>query len=161
MTRTQGLRGEVRVELNFDDDRVLEPGCELELWTGGTRRSVEVEYFRRQHGRFVVKLVGVDSIEHAEKIIGAELKIAESSLPAPLEGSYYTFQLRGCKVYADGQCIGEVTDIIEGGGTQTLQVGAGRDETLIPFAEPIVKKIDVAARRIDVELPEGLRELNK
>jgi ribosomal 30S subunit maturation factor RimM len=32
---------------------------------------------------------------------------------------------------------------------------------LIPFAESIVKKIDVAARRIDVELPKGLRELNK
>jgi 16S rRNA processing protein RimM len=149
------------VELIFDDDRVLEPGCKLELLLGVSRRTVEVEHFRRQHGRFVVKLAGVDSIEQAEKIIGAELKIPESALPAPLEGSFYTFQLRGCKVYADGDDIGEVTDIIDSGGTQTLQVGVGKDETLIPFAESIVKKIDVAARRIEVELPEGLRELNK
>jgi ribosomal 30S subunit maturation factor RimM len=57
--------------------------------------------------------------------------------------------------------IGDVTDIVDGGGTQLLQIGSGKDETLIPFAESIVRKIDLAARRIEVELPEGLRELNK
>ena len=114
-----------------------------------------------------MKLAGVDSIVQAEKIVGAELKIAESALPAPEEGSFYTFQLRGCKVYTVGSgqdghedYVGEVIDIIDSAGTQTLQVGAGKDETLIPFAESIVKKIDIAARRIEVELPEGLRELN-
>jgi len=168
VTRTQGLRGEVRVELNFDEDRVLEPGSRLELHSGSIRRSVEVEHFRRQNGRFVMKLAGVDSIEQAEKIVGAELTIANNALPAPEEGSFYTFQLRGCKVYnvVSGEnghvdYVGEVIDIIDSGGTQTLQVGAGKDETLIPFAESIVKKIDIAARRIEVELPEGLRELNK
>ena len=156
------------MELNFDDDRVLEPGSRLELHSGSIRRPVEVEYFRRQHGRFVMKLAGLDSIEQAEKIVGAELKIPESALPAPEEGSFYTFQLRGCSVYSvrsenDGRedYVGEVFDIIDSGGTQTLQVGIGKDETLIPFAESIVKKIDIAARRIEVELPEGLRELNK
>ena len=156
------------MELNFDDDRVLGPGCKLELFADSIRRSVEVENFRRQNGRFVMKLAGVDSIEQAEKIVGAELKIPESALPAAEEGSFYTFQLRGCKVYTDGSgkdgredCVGEIIDIIDSGGTQTLQVSDGRDETLIPFAESIVKKIDIAARRIEVELPDGLRELNK
>jgi len=156
------------MDLNFDDDRVLEPGRQLELFINGTGKTVEVEYFRRQHGRFVMKLVGVDSIDAAEKIVGAELQIADSALPAARPGSFYTFQLRGCNVYTipsgkDGieDCIGEVVDVIESGGTQTLQVGVGKDETLIPFAESIVKKIDIAARRIEVELPEGLRELNK
>jgi hypothetical protein len=68
------------VELNFDDDRVLEAGCKLELLLGGSRQTVEVEYFRRQHGRFVLKLVGVDSIEHAEKIIGAEMQAVAITL---------------------------------------------------------------------------------
>jgi len=132
---------------------------------GGSKRTVEIEFFRRQHGRFVMKLSGIDSIDDAEKIVGAELRIAEAELPAAEEGSFYTFHLRGCRVYAthDGveDYIGDVTDIVEGGGTQLLQVGSGRNETLIPFAESIVRKIDIAARRIEVELPEGLRELNK
>jgi 16S rRNA processing protein RimM len=115
-----------------------------------------------------MKFAGIDSIEDAEKIIGAELRIPESEIPAAEEGSFYTFHLRGCRVYAvhggdgDGdEYIGDVTDVVDGGGTQLLQLGSGKDETLIPFAESIVKKIDLAARRIDVELPKGLRELNK
>ena len=127
-------------------------------------RAVEIEFFRRQHGRFVMKFVGIDSIEEAEKVIGAEIRIPESELPDPEAGSFYTFQLRGCRVVAvnggTDEYLGDVTDVMDGGGTQILQVGSGKTEILIPFAESIVKKIDLADRRIDVELPEGLRELN-
>ena len=139
---------------------------------GGSSRTVNIEFFRRQHGRFVMKFAGIDSIEDAEKIIGAELRVPESEIPEPEEGSFYTFHLRGCRVYAiheadgsvggrDAEYIGDVADIVDGGGTQLLQVGSGKEETLIPFAESIVKKIDLAERRIEVALPKGLRELNK
>lgn len=168
MTRTQGLRGAVRVDLILDNDRVLDSGRQMQMELGGSRRTVKIEFFRRQHGRFVMKFAGIDSIEDAEKIIGAELRIPESEIPAAEEGSFYTFHLRGCRVYAvhggdgDGdEYIGDVTDVVDGGGTQLLQLGSGKDETLIPFAESIVKKVDLAARRIEVELPKGLRELNK
>jgi 16S rRNA processing protein RimM len=168
VTRTQGLRGAVRVDLILDNDRVLDSGRQMQMELGGSRRTVKIEFFRRQHGRFVMKFAGIDSIEDAEKIIGAELRIPESEIPAAEEGSFYTFHLRGCRVYAvhggdgDGdEYIGDVTDVVDGGGTQLLQLGSGKDETLIPFAESIVKKVDLAARRIEVELPKGLRELNK
>ena len=127
-------------------------------------RTVEIEFFRRQHGRFVMKFVGIDSIEEAEKVIGAEVRIPKSELPEPEAGSFYTFQLRGCRVFAinsgSDDYLGDVTSVMDGGGAQILQVGSGKSEILIPFAESIVKKIDIAERRIDVELPEGLRELN-
>jgi 16S rRNA processing protein RimM len=168
VTRTQGLRGAVRVDLLLDDDRLLDSGRPIQMEIGGSSRTVRIEFFRRQHGRFVMKFAGIDSIDDAEKIIGAELRIPEADLPAAEEGSFYTFHLRGCRVYAvhqsedgKGDYIGDVTDVVDGGGTQLLHVGSGSEETLIPFAESIVKKIDLAARRIEVELPEGLRELNK
>ena len=158
------------MDLILDDDRILDPGREIQMEIGGSWRPVKIEIFRRQHDRFVMKFVGIDSIEDAEKIVGAELRIPESEIPAAEEGSFYTFHLRGCRVYAvhgddsgDGsnEYIGDVTDILDGGGTQLLQVGSGKEETLIPFAESIVKKVDLAARRIEVELPKGLLELNK
>jgi len=34
-------------------------------------------------------------------------------------------------------------------------------ELLVPLAEEICPRIDIAARRIEVALPEGLRELNR
>jgi len=156
------------VDLILDDDRLLEPGRQIQMEMGGNWRTVKIEFFRRQHGRFVMKFAGIDSIEDAEKIIGAELRIPESEIPAAEEGSFYTFHLRGCRVYAvhggdtdEDEYIGDVTDIVDGGGTQLLQIGSGKEETLIPFADSIVKKVDLAARRIEVELPKGLRELNK
>jgi 16S rRNA processing protein RimM len=165
VTRTQGLRGAVRVDLLLDDDRLLESGRSIQMEIGDSRRTVKIEFFRRQHGRFVMKFAGIDSIEDAETIIGAELRIPEAELPAADVGSFYTFHLRGCRVYAVSagkeDYIGDVMDVLDGGGTQLLQVGSGKEETLIPFAESMVKKIDLAARRIEVELPEGLRELNK
>jgi len=156
------------VDLILDDDRILDTGREIQMEIGSSWRTVKIEFFKRQHGRFVMKFAGIDSIEDAEKIIGAELRIPESEIPAAEEGSFYTFHLRGCRVYAihDGderrdEYIGDVTAIVGGGGAQLLQIGSGKEETLIPFAESIVKKVDLAARRIEVELPKGLLELNK
>jgi len=45
-------------------------------------------------------------------------------------------------------------------GTPLLQVDAPEGELLVPLADDICKRVDVAARRIDVQLPEGLSELN-
>jgi 16S rRNA processing protein RimM len=164
ITRTQGLQGAVRVELSLDDDRLLGSGHRLRMVNGGQEQSVEIEFFRRQHGRFVMKFSGIDSIEDAEKIIGAELRIAEEELPPPEKGAFYTFHLRGCQVYAmdtgKEDFLGEVTEVLDS-GTPILRVGSGKEEILIPFAETMIRKIDLDGRRIEVALPDGLRELNK
>ena len=125
-------------------------------------RGTEIEFFRRQHGHCVVKLRGIDTISEAEKYIGAEIKIPAGDLPATKEGWFYTFQLRGCSVFTvAGEYIGVVSEVLGSGDAQVLKVDCEKVETLIPFAQSYMKKIDVDGRRIEVDLPEGLRELNK
>jgi len=125
-------------------------------------RKAEIDFFRRQHGRCVIKFRGIDGISEAEKYVGAVIKIPTGDLPEPEEGSYYTFQLKGCRVFtADGDFIGTITDILDSGGTEILKVDREDEETLIPFAESYLKSIDLDRRRIEVDLPEGLRDLNK
>ena len=83
-------------------------------------------------------------------------------MPEPEEGSYYTFDLKGCQVFAaGGDYIGIVTDVMDSGGNRILKVDREEEETLIPFAESYLKSIDLDQRRIEVDLPEGLRDLNK
>ena len=83
-------------------------------------------------------------------------------MPAAQEGSYYTFQLKGCRVFAvDGEYIGTITRVIDSGGTEILEVVRDDEETLIPFAQLYIKEIDIDQRRVKVELPEDLRELNR
>jgi 16S rRNA processing protein RimM len=140
---------------------VFEPGRALMLVKAGGQQPAEIESFRRQHGRTVIKLRGIDSISDAERIIGADIRMRRKDLPAPEEGSFYTFQLKGCEVYAAGERLGRITGILDAGATPILQVETGSEELLIPFAQSYLKKIDVGERRIDVELPEGLRGLNR
>ena len=127
-----------------------------------TERQAEIDFFRRQHGHCVVKFRGIETISEAEKYVGAEIKIPVTDLPAPKEGWYYTFQLKGCGVFtADGEYIGTITDVLGSGGAEILKVDREDEETLIPFAQEYLKSIDLDRRRIEVDLPEGLRDLNK
>jgi 16S rRNA processing protein RimM len=95
-------------------------------------------------------------------VIGAELAIREKELPPVEDGSFYTFHLKGCEVVAtDGETLGTVTDVLDGGGTSILTVEGKDGEILIPFAQAYLRKMDIEHRRIEVELPDGLRDLNK
>jgi 16S rRNA processing protein RimM len=146
----------------LEDDAVFETGRKVMLSSAkNAGRETEIEFFRRQHGRCVMKLRGIDSISEAERYIGSEIKILADTLPAAREGSFYTFELKGCRVFADDEYIGMITGVLDAGGTQILKVDRGNEETLIPFAQEYMKKIDLDQRRIEVDLPEGLRGLNK
>jgi 16S rRNA processing protein RimM len=123
---------------------------------------MEIESFRRQHGRCIAKFKGIDTISEVERYVDKEIKISADTLPAVEEGWFYTFQLKGCRVVAaDGEYIGEVTDVLDAGGSDILKVDRGSEETLIPFAQEYLKSIDLDQRKIVVDLPEGLRDLNK
>ena len=155
------MNGAVRVELTLEDDRLFESGRHVKL-AGNAERETEVEFFRRQHGHCVVKFRGIDHIAEAERLVGAEIKIAADQLNPLAEGWFYTFQLKGCRVFAvGGECLGTITDVLDFGGSEVLKVDSESEETLIPFAQEYLKKIDLDQQRIEVDLPEGLRGLNK
>jgi 16S rRNA processing protein RimM len=155
------LNGAVRIDLKLEDDRLFEAGRRVTL-SGSSERETEIEFFRRQHGHCVVKFRGIDHISDAEKIIGSEIRIEDSQLMPLEEGWFYTFQLKGCRVFAvNGEYLGTITDVLDHGGTEVLKVDRENEETLIPFAEEYLKKVDLDQKRIEVDLPEGLRGLNK
>jgi len=153
----------MRVETLLEDDRVFEAGRRVTVIRGATREDSEIEFSRKQHGRLIVKLRGVTSISKVEALAGAELAILETDLPPAEEGAFYTFHLKGCEVVAaaNGEALGTVTDVLDGGGTSILVVDGKNGEILIPFAQAFLGKMDLQQRRIEVNLPDGLRDLNK
>jgi 16S rRNA processing protein RimM len=155
------LKGAVRIELKLEDDRLFEAGRRVTL-VGPGDRETEIEFFRRQHGHCVIKFRGMDHISDVEKYIGAEIRIPAGELKPLEEGWFYTFELKGCRVFAvTGEYLGTITDVIDLGGSEVLKVDRENEETLIPFAQSYLKKIDLDQQRIEVDLPEGLRGLNK
>jgi len=108
----------------------------------------------------LLKFEGVDSIEDAEPWRGAEVRIPWGERLQLDAGEFFLSDLVGCQVVerGTGQPLGVVTAWQEGGAGGVLLVGK---DLLIPFARSICVVIDTAARRIEVELPEGLRDLNR
>ena len=124
-------------------------------------RPFEVETVWLHQRQVIFKLRGIDSISDAERLVGADVCIPLEERPAPAEGEYYQTDLIGCEV-VDGQGtrLGTVEAWQEYGGPSLLEIRTtdGR-EVLIPFAKSICKAIDLSAKRIVVDLPEGLLDL--
>jgi 16S rRNA processing protein RimM len=161
--KARGSRGEVTAFPLSDKPERYSALAEVYLFGGvcpaqGQRREVEEAWFHS--GRLVLKFRGVDSIGDAERLAGAEVRVPMRER-APLEpGEYFQSDLLGCEVTErrTGATLGRVTSFQDGGGSGLLQVEGG---LLIPFVRAICVEIDPAAKRIVVDLPEGLKELNR
>lgn len=124
--------------------------------------TLEIEHVWRHGDRVIYKFRGIDSISQAEPLVGADVCIPAAQRPALSEGEYYQSDLIGYHVIdrATGRALGAVSGWQEYGGPPLLEVhGKSGREILIPFAASICVRIDPEARRIEVDLPEGLDEL--
>ncbi len=163
--RPQGRRGEVATELLTDFPERFSPGSRVSLVhvvSGrAERKEVELQDAWPHKGGMILKFSGVDSISDAEAIAGWEVQIPAEERVA-LEGSaVYVSDLAGCQVIERGETLGTIEGVDDRVGTPVLIVRTERGELLIPFAEEICKQIDTERKIVEVELPEGLRELNE
>jgi 16S rRNA processing protein RimM len=161
--RAWGNRGGlIATSLSSRPERFHELG-EVFLFRG--EAPVETERFQVesvwQHaGAWIFKFRGVDTISDAERLEHAEVRIPLAERPDPAQGEHYLSDLMGCEVRerASGASLGVVTGWQDTGGVGLLEV-AGK--FLIPFARSICVEIDTGAKRILVDLPEGLKDLNQ
>jgi 16S rRNA processing protein RimM len=163
IARAHGNRGQVIVdpETDFPHER-FKAGSVLHIRRHQEIEPVVVEAVRFHRGRPILDLAGVDTMDAAEALAGAELRIDASALQPLAVGSFYRHDLIGCLVETTGgQRIGEVVGVEGEGSGSRLVVRKGGAEVLIPLAEEICALVDIAGRRIVVELPEGLLELNE
>ena len=113
------------------------------------------------HGdRLVLKFSGVDSISEADALAHSEVRVPFGER-APLEpGAYFQSDLIGCELVdvKSGDPMGRVTGWEELAGSLLMEID---EDWLVPFNPALCKEVDVAGRRIAVDLPEGLRELNR
>ena len=162
IARAHGNKGQVIVnpETDFPEDRFA-AGNVLIVEQAGRTTERRIESVRFQQGRPIVALAGVATMDDAEALAGAELKMPASALGALPANTYYRHDLIGCEVHdASGRTIGTVTDVQGPLERSLLVVGEGRDEVMIPMVDGIVVGIDTPGRRIVVDLPEGLRSVN-
>ena len=140
------------------------------LWrlaADGGRRELRLEEHWFHKGGVVLKFAGVDSISEAEQLAGCELQIPREERAELETGAAYVNEIVGSDVWInDGRrFLGRVKEVQFGAGEAPLlvvqlPVCAVQNEVLIPFAQEYVKKFDAAGKRIDMELPEGMLEVD-
>lgn len=163
IARTHGLRGQVIVnpDTDFPEER-FRPGATLFTRRGAEVTPMSLTTVRFQNGRPVIGIAGVETIDDAEALAGLELRVPMEDLAALPAGTFYHHELVGCTVVTGG---GDKVGTVEGvegtmGGSRLVVAGA-KGEILIPLASDICRTIDVAGKRIVIEPPEGLLDLNR
>lgn len=123
-------------------------------------RDATIEHSREHLGRALVKLAGIDTPEAVRGVQNWTIEVPESQARALEKDEYFLHDLVGLiLIDINGNEVGVVDDVIEGGGGILLTIRSGRRKFDVPFAADICTKVDLEKRQMTVNLPEGLDEV--
>ncbi len=167
--RPHGVRGEVVVQVLSDVPGRLDPGSSLLVADEEGRPAgraplpprLEVESCRPHKGGLLVRFAGFAGREGsrgAEALRDVHLAVERAKVPPPPAGTYYHYELLGCRCFEGDRELGTVVELAEDGGGLLLMVEGDGRRLPVPFVERFLKEVDVAAGEIRLELPPGLVE---
>ena len=151
-----GVRGAVKLWTFTEDPLAVKHYGPLSTKDGA--RQFEVTHVREAKDHLVAMLKGVASREDAERLNGIELYIARDKLPETDEDEYYHADLIGlAAVNAANEAIGRVIAIHNFGAGDIIEIAPASGPTLLlPFTNAVVPTVDLANRRVVIELPEEI-----
>ena len=176
-SRAQGRKGEVFAEILTDFPEKFAERRQLWLLNadvcgGGCAKGcaapaqVELVNHWLHKGGVVLHFAGVDSITAAETLQGMMVAIPRAERAELGEDEVYIGDLIGCVLVdvagAEAVRVGEIENVDRSGGAAPLLVVRGaKGEVLVPFTKSYLRKIDLAAKRVEMELPVGLVDLSE
>ena len=180
--RPQGRKGELLAELLTDFPEKFEERGKVFLaspgFNGAPSAARQVEIMGhwlpvgRNVGRIVLQLAGIESISDAEKLAGLDVLVPRDERVELAGDSAYTSDLVGCTLYDRSSAVGVVADVqfavtpdgarrLEDAAPLLVVTAADGGEVLVPFAKAFLVSMDVATKRIEMALPEGLLDVNR
>ncbi|MBQ6469464.1 MAG: 16S rRNA processing protein RimM [Lachnospiraceae bacterium] len=158
ITKTHGLRGEVKVYTTSDDPDRFETLDSVILRGRGNNRRVKIEKVRYIGEKTVLKLEGIEDVEAAAQIVGCDLMIPREEALELEENEYYIGDLIGCRVFLeDGSLFGTLTDVLATGANDVYEVRMedGR-KVLLPAIRECILAVYPEEERMVIHLMKGL-----
>jgi 16S rRNA processing protein RimM len=160
--RAHGIRGQLRVQLHDPASDALEVLARLRI---GAAQGPSYEIGAVHDlggGAYLVQLEGVADRDRAEALRGQPIFALRTELTPLAEDEFYVGDLIGCEVVtAGGDLVGRVRAVPAIGGQDLLEIERpGRKEALVPLQPAFVTAIDLSARRVEIDPPEGLLDLD-
>jgi 16S rRNA processing protein RimM len=154
LVKPYGVRGEVKMACFADS---WEPFRGLaRVWVGptdGPFQPVELVRAQEQNRTVVMKLAGVETPEAAASLVGYEVAVPRAEAPSLPEGNFYHYDILGLEVREGDRSLGTVCEIVEtpGHDVYVIRGQAGAGEWMLPATRAYIRRIDLAAGRIEIE----------
>ncbi|MCB0260808.1 MAG: 16S rRNA processing protein RimM [Calditrichaeota bacterium] len=160
IVQTHGVQGYVKAITYSDIPGRFENLKTVYLETDGEMRGLIIEAVQDGHDATLLKFRGIDDRESARKLVRQEVWVPESEkieLPAD---NFFVFELIGLQVFdiEGGEFLGTVEEVLTGAGNDVYVIRNGEAEILLPAVREFVKSIDRSAKRMEVQLIEGMRD---
>ena len=155
VTGSYGVRGEARVKSFCAEPSAIGDYGPLVDDSG---RRYDLTVVRPVKGGYAVRLTGVTQKEAADTLRGQRLWVPRAALPALPEDEFYHSDLVGLDaVDTGGAVLGRVHAVHDHGAGDLLELRPrGAAAVLVPFTQAIVPTVDLTARRLVIDAPEGL-----
>jgi len=146
--------GEATIEVQTDDPDIrFQVGNKLTLDDG---RQLTIRSSRWHNQILLLAFDGVADRNQIEELRD-QLISSDVDLGSLAPGEYHFQQLIGCEVFQqNGELIGKVDEIVKLPGQDLLSVNRAGAQVLIPMVKQIIIEINVLAKKIVVNPPEGL-----
>lgn len=157
-----GIKGNVKIKSYAESLEIFKPDTRLLLETPGEKKNGYTVRWAKSHSKgALLSLKEIDSRDQAEELVGSTMFIEKADLPEPEAGSYYWIDIIGLSVFTvDGEFLGQIDSILQTGSNDVYVVKnrelGPRYEMLIPALESVIQSIDLEAKMMRVDLPEGL-----
>jgi len=149
-----GIRGELKIRIETDSPERFTTMKQVCLRRkSGVAQLFDVESGRLHKGQALLKLKGINSIEDAQLWRGTTVQVTRDQATPLDEGDYYVSDLIGIEVSTvSGKLIGKIEEVLPYPGHDLYKIG----DVLIPAVRPIIANVDLTARTMLVDPPEGM-----
>ena len=146
---THGLKGEMKVLCWLDDPEML---CEFNRCRI-SGKEYDIETCRVQKTCNLLKVAGIDTIEQAQTMRGKTVELYREDIDDEV---IFAAELHGVEVYAEGEKIGKIVDVLDYPGN-SVYVVKGKYEYMIPAVSQFILSTDLEKNEMQVKLIEGMR----
>ena len=148
IVNTHGIKGEIKVLpwVDSPEDLVDFDRCRI------ARKDYEIELCRVQKTCALMKLVGIDTVEEAQKLRGKTVLLYREDIDDEV---IFAAELINMDVFCNGEQIGVITEVLDYPGN-SVYVVKGEKSYMIPAVKEFILNTDMDGNRMDVKLLEGM-----
>jgi 16S rRNA processing protein RimM len=147
-----GVHGWVKVSSYTEPAAGIADYPQWTLVHAGQSRQVRVLESKRAGQGLAVQLEGIDTVDAARLLTGAEIQVDRSELPGTGPKQHYLHDLQGlAAVNREGVALGRVDGFLEMPAHPVMVLRDGKVERLVPVVPERLVAVDLEAGRVTVD----------